>query len=357
MIRNLFPALGLLALAAQPVNAQTTQTWSSYVLGLQPAAAVIGTEKIPLMQSNTPRTATPQQILGAIAGDCTFTSSIICTKTNGQGFAQSATTDTTNASNINQGVLASARMSPVALANNGANGGVVGQLGLGNGGCGGTSQSTCLKNAMPTPTRNGDIVYWNSVAGQWQTLPGNNSGTVVLTENASGIPAWVAQGSGTVTNVAINSSALVSATGTCSSTGAINCTIGVAIASKSDEQNASSNLVATTPSQQQSHPSAAKAWAQFVGSTTNGNQTINSNYNISSISRTSAGNYTITFTTPFTVNFACVGSTNSAGSVNALSQFGSIVSGSNINLNFINIAGPAAYDPTLGASVVCFGTQ
>lgn len=59
---------------------------------------------------------------------------------------------------------------------------------------------TCLKSnnvafgqwatAAISPIRAGDIGYWNGSI--WTTLGGNNSGTGVFTENASGVPGWTA---------------------------------------------------------------------------------------------------------------------------------------------------------------------
>lgn len=70
--------------------------------------------------------------------------------------------------------------------------------------------------AASSPTRAGDIIYWNG--STWATLAGNNSGTNVLTENASGVPSWAAPGTGTVTSVVCNNgTTTITATGTCSS--------------------------------------------------------------------------------------------------------------------------------------------
>lgn len=51
----------------------------------------------------------------------------------------------------------------------------------------------------PTPGAAGDIIYWNGTA--WVKLVGNNSGTAFLSESASGVPSWAANGSGTITSV------------------------------------------------------------------------------------------------------------------------------------------------------------
>jgi hypothetical protein len=73
-----------------------------------------------------------------------------------------------------------------------------------------------INGILPTPTRAGDIIYWNS--STWVTLPGNNSGTQVLSENASGVPSWSAAGSGSVTSVTCGtglSGGTFTTTGTC----------------------------------------------------------------------------------------------------------------------------------------------
>lgn len=193
----------------------------------------------------------------------------------------------------------------------------------------------------------GDVYYNNG--GVLTRLPKGSNGQAL--ELVAGLPAWATlSGTGTVTNVA---AAGLATGGPITTTG----TITVTAAVKSDQTAASSTSVAVVPGVQQFHPSAVKAWAHFTGSASNGAQTINSSYNVSSISRTSQGNYTVTFTTAFAAaSYACEGSSYSAGSVNSWVQFSSILAGS-INENFLNLAGPAAYDPTLGATVVCFGNQ
>lgn len=80
----------LLALVA-PAAAQVPEAFSNYVLGLQPAAPLTGTATMWAFQG-TARTATPNQILGVMTGDCTYGITIVCTKTNGTAFTPAATT-------------------------------------------------------------------------------------------------------------------------------------------------------------------------------------------------------------------------------------------------------------------------
>lgn len=65
----------------------------------------------------------------------------------------------------------------------------------------------------------------------------------------------------------------------------------LAAAVKSDQVTGTSTTVFTNPGVQQNHLSAVKAWVNW----TKGGTTINASYNVASITRTAAGNYTITF--------------------------------------------------------------
>lgn len=95
----------------------------------------------------------------ALTGDCTTSAGAVattCTKTNGTAFGALAT--------VTPGTSVA-----TTLANNlNAAGGLI----------------------SPTPTRAGDIVYWNG--SSWTSLAGNNSGTQFLQETSSGVPSWAA---------------------------------------------------------------------------------------------------------------------------------------------------------------------
>src|SRR5258706_15775383 len=49
-------------------------------------------------------------------------------------------------------------------------------------------QTLSTNSVLPTPTRAGDIIYWNG--SSWVTLAGNNSGTQFLQETSAGAPSW-----------------------------------------------------------------------------------------------------------------------------------------------------------------------
>lgn len=66
-------------------------------------------------------------------------------------------------------------------------------------------------------------------------------------------------------------------------------------ATKLQQQTANSSQVFVSPATQQQHPSAASFWVDFNGA----NGSVFASYNVSSVTRNSAGNYTINFTNNF----------------------------------------------------------
>ena len=135
---------------------------------------------------------------------------------------------------------------------------------------------------------------------------------------------------------------------------AVNSLAGNVIATKAQQVAASSAVNVVTPSVQQNHPSAAKAWLQFDSCTTS-TCTLASSYGVTGVTRSAAGNYTVTFSGTFTSSFACG---ISAGS-GATGIGNSIDTVSSTTLEFITFtvgSSPTLTDPTF-VMVVCFGTQ
>jgi len=160
-----------------------------------------------------------------------------------------------------------------------------------------------------------------------------------------------AAGSGTVTSVGGGGLAVASPSPIVGAG-----TITVTAATKSDQQTGTSTVSAVTPAQQQQHDSAAKAWVAFTGAT----GAVQSGYNVASVTRVGAGDYTVNFTTVFAnTNYSC---TYSAEYANGTTQGGNLVrikdasrAVGSIGLQYFNTT-PALADPTSGF-IQCFGRQ
>jgi hypothetical protein len=95
---------------------------------------------------------------------------------------------------------------------------------------------------------------------------------------------------------------------------------------------------------------------KFVGSAVNGAQTISASFNVSSVSRTAIGVYTITFTTAFSsADYGCMVTNGAEGVTNGFGQANTTASGS-MTATFISAGAAAAIDPPRGY-VLCFGDQ
>jgi hypothetical protein len=129
---------------------------------------------------------------GPLSADLTLTCATCATTTNGGPLSASAPIVLSPA-----GVISMPNPLPIA-----------------NGGTGAATQGAAAVNIFPTPIRAGDLAYWNGSA--WVALAGNNSGTQVLQETASGVPSWATvSGTGTVTTLTAGAGISFSSGATC----------------------------------------------------------------------------------------------------------------------------------------------
>lgn len=187
-----------------------------------------------------------------------------------------------------------------------------------------------------------DLTQWENGQGIW------NSSTGVLTRakvisNSSGTGTGTGQsGAGTLINfTAAPQVAIVALAEDLTVTNA---------AAKSDQQAASSSVLAVTPLHQQDHPSAAKAFANVSAA-----GVLQSGFNIASVSRVSAGVFNINFTVPFS-------NANYVPQVTSIGTSGGIIATilspttSGLQVVMISTSGNAT-DPASGFSFTAYGSQ
>lgn len=128
----------------------------------------------------------------------------------------------------------------------------------------------------------------------------------------------------------------------------------VSAADQSGMETGSSTTTYVSPGRQHYHPSAAKAWCKFNGATA-GTNAPTAGYNVTSVTRNSAGNYTINFTTAFSsANYCLVpcGARNEGGGDSSVTQIYSQSTSSAVILTVDGGFSPADFDIVC---VVCFG--
>ncbi len=127
----------------------------------------------------------------------------------------------------------------------------------------------------------------------------------------------------------------------------------VLAASKAQQQTATSTVVAVTPSNQQDHPSAAKAWGYitYSGST----PTLASGYNVASVTRPGLGQTQITLTNAMaSTNYVITPSTKNSASNSNSGTFYDIASSTVFVMN--HVEGGSATDP-LSIAFAVHGTN
>jgi hypothetical protein len=171
------------------VNA-TAGTVNSVALTVPSWLSVAGS---PITTSGTlavsPASAqTSHQVIGTCGSATTFAPCALVA-----GDLPAGTGTVTSIGITQTGALFTITGSPVTTSGN-INLSFTGTLPVANGGTGATVKQTAFNNLAPTPTRAGDVTYYNG--SNYVNLAGNNSGTNCFQENSSGVPSWAACGGG-----------------------------------------------------------------------------------------------------------------------------------------------------------------
>lgn len=197
-----------LLLASSPAAAQTVVQ----VPSLNAAAPLTGSELFPIYQGALPlvNTSPPAITTYAAAHWPSQSANQVFAAPNGSsgtpGFRALVGTDLPNPGASSLGGIESAACATHQWLNTVSTGGVPacaqpafsdisGTAGIAQGGTGAGTAAAAISALMPTPTRAGDVAYWNG--SNWVALAGNNSGTNCLSENGSGVPSFSSCGGGT----------------------------------------------------------------------------------------------------------------------------------------------------------------
>lgn len=160
------------------------------------------------------------------------------------------------------------------------------------------------QSSNPTSGSNRGFLFTKDVSGVTELYWMDSAGTVIQLTTAgklllTSLSGWVARGDlirGSASGwerVALGTSGQVlKSDGTDAAWAA---ETFAAAATQAEQEAGSITTAPVTPGRQQYHKSAVKAWVTFTGST----GVILDSYNVASVVRDSAGNYTITWTVPF----------------------------------------------------------
>lgn len=124
------------------------------------------------------------------------------------------------------------------------------------------------------------------------------------------------------------------------------------VATQSDQETATSTTLAVTPGRQHFHPSAAKAWVNA-----NAAGTVLASYGVSSVSKTSTGQYTVNFSTAFSsANYGVVVACSGNATQNGAAEYSFGKTASQAKIACILAGSSSVFDPD-DWSLTAFGDR